>query len=61
MRNLDLKEDKPNIWLNFKQYDFPFPQILRIDSSKQRFRKCGFFDAIICDPPYGIIHMYIPS
>ena len=55
MRHLDLKDNKPNIWLNFKQYGFQSPEIMRMDSSQQKFRKCGFFDAIICDPPYGSI------
>ena len=53
---LELKEgEKPDIWLNFKQYGFPLPEVLRMDSSKQRFKHGEYFDCIVCDPPYGKI------
>ena len=43
-----------NIFSNFDDYNFPRPQIIRQDINKPAFRKKNlFFDAIICDPPYG--------
>jgi len=44
----------PKILLNFDQYGFPYPNIIRIDSTKLDLREGEFFDAIIADPPYGI-------
>lgn len=40
--------------LNFKQYDLKQPEIFRMDCLKGRFRAKEMFDAIICDPPYGL-------
>ena len=34
-------------------YDLPFPQIIRSDINEHYFLFSEFFDAIICDPPYG--------
>jgi tRNA G10 N-methylase Trm11 len=31
----------------------PFPQIIRSDVNNHNVRFCEFFDAIVCDPPYG--------
>jgi len=48
-----LKDEKPDIWLNFKQYGFALPEVIRMDTSKQKLKTEGFFDSILCDPPYG--------
>jgi len=46
---------KPKILLNFEQYGLPPPEVLRMDSTRGRFREsAGLFDCIICDPPYGL-------
>lgn len=44
----------PKINLNFEQYGFLTPNIIRIDSTTINFRAKEIFDAIITDPPYGI-------
>ncbi|ERN19925.1 hypothetical protein AMTRI_Chr11g100690 [Amborella trichopoda] len=46
-----------NVWSNFKQYDLPAPlSILRADNNLPPWRSGlkEVFDAIICDPPYGV-------
>jgi tRNA (guanine10-N2)-methyltransferase len=45
---------KGNIFSNFEQYGLDKPEILRLDSCSTVFRSEGMFDAIICDPPYGL-------
>lgn len=45
---------KNNVFLNFRQYELELPEILRADCGEYRFRYSEFFDAIVCDPPYGI-------
>lgn len=40
--------------MNFKLYGLDKPEFLRIDSVGTKFKAKSFFDAIICDPPYGI-------
>jgi tRNA G10 N-methylase Trm11 len=50
---VELKEHKPDIFLNFRQYGFNLPEIIRMDTSRQRLALKEFFDCIICDPPYG--------
>jgi len=45
--------EKSNIFTNFINYDLPFPQIIRSDINNHNIRHCEFFDAIVCDPPYG--------
>jgi tRNA G10 N-methylase Trm11 len=42
-----------DIFTNFIHYNLPIPQILRADIHYPCFRDCEYFDAIICDPPYG--------
>lgn len=46
-----------NVWSNFKQYGLPMPvSLLRADNNLPPWR-AGLkevFDAIICDPPYGV-------
>lgn len=51
------KGDKETIASNFDQYRLPHPVgILRADvlHSPIRCRRGGWFDAVVCDPPYGI-------
>lgn len=43
-----------NIFSNFVQYGLDKPEILRMDCTNDMFKSGGFFDAIVCDPPYGI-------
>lgn len=44
----------PNIFTNFHSYNLPLPEIIRADNAKPLLRPAPFFDAIICDPPYGV-------
>lgn len=39
---------------NFQQYKLPYPELICADSSMPAFREGAQFDAIICDPPYGV-------
>ncbi|XP_010546056.1 PREDICTED: tRNA (guanine(10)-N2)-methyltransferase homolog [Tarenaya hassleriana] len=46
-----------NVWSNFKQYGLPMPvALLRMDNNLPPWRPGlkEIFDAIICDPPYGV-------
>ncbi|KAF5743920.1 tRNA (guanine(10)-N2)-methyltransferase [Tripterygium wilfordii] len=46
-----------NVWSNFKQYGLPAPlALLRADNNLPPWRSGmkEVFDAIICDPPYGV-------
>ncbi|CAN4084761.1 unnamed protein product [Withania somnifera] len=46
-----------NVWSNFKQYGLPMPiALLRADNNLPPWRSGlkEVFDAIICDPPYGV-------
>lgn len=46
-----------NVWSNFKQYGLPMPvSLLRADNNLPPWRAGlkEMFDAIICDPPYGV-------
>ncbi|KAK6945564.1 Ribosomal RNA large subunit methyltransferase K/L-like, FLD domain [Dillenia turbinata] len=46
-----------NVWSNFKQYELPMPiSLLRADNNLPPWRSTvkEIFDAIICDPPYGV-------
>nr|CCA26373.1 tRNA guanosine2'Omethyltransferase putative [Albugo laibachii Nc14] len=49
-------QKRVNVVSNFEQYGLPLPEIIRADNSHSpMWEHCsGFFDAIICDPPYGI-------
>mmetsp|Transcript_4706 Transcript_4706/g.8847 ORF Transcript_4706/g.8847 Transcript_4706/m.8847 type:complete len:429 (-) Transcript_4706:212-1498(-) len=47
--------DSPgNIFTNFDVYGLEYPEIIRNDVSLNIWRQEGLFDAVICDPPYGI-------
>lgn len=45
-----------NVVSNFKQYNLPLPELLRADNSMSPLvdRCQDMFDAVVCDPPYGI-------
>eukprot|EP01018_Ginkgo_biloba_P019233 Gb_06194 [translate_table: standard] len=46
-----------NVWSNFKQYNLPMPvSLIRADNNLPPWRPGleEVFDAIICDPPYGV-------
>lgn len=46
--------DKVDAFSNFEQYGFDKPDILRMDCTNDIFKHLAYFDAIVCDPPYGI-------
>lgn len=48
------KYDTVNVYSNFDQYGFSHPEILRMDCTNGLFKDLNMFDAIVCDPPYGI-------
>ena len=50
---IEVTEDRASIFTNFRQYGLNRPELIRMDSSRPCFRKVEFFDAIVCDPPYG--------
>lgn len=57
IRILKGKGRHENIFTNFDQYNLPRPELVRSDNSiyHRHFRShLPLFDAIICDPPYGI-------
>lgn len=45
-----------NIYSNFTQYNLRPPELIRSDNAlyEGHFRGLPFYDAIVCDPPYGI-------
>lgn len=52
----DTKKEKHNVRSNFSYFYLPIPDLLCSDNSRLIFRKIpnGIFDAIVCDPPFGI-------
>ncbi|BBN04731.1 tRNA (guanine10-N2)-methyltransferase [Marchantia polymorpha subsp. ruderalis] len=53
----DGKGPDRNVWSNFKQYELPSPVgLIRADNNVPPWRPNLFevYDAIICDPPYGV-------
>jgi tRNA G10 N-methylase Trm11 len=48
------KYENVNVYSNFDQYGFAHPEILRMDCTNDFFKTLPLFDAIVCDPPYGI-------
>lgn len=44
----------PKIMLNFEQYKLEKPNIIRMDCINTNLRHSEAFDAIVCDPPYGL-------
>ena len=57
IRVLQGKSKTQNIWTNFDQYNLQRPEITRTDNAiyHRHYRNHKpLYDAIICDPPYGI-------
>jgi len=57
IRILKGKSEQENLWKNFEQYNLQRPEILRTDNAiyHRHYREHqALYDAIICDPPYGI-------
>jgi tRNA (guanine10-N2)-methyltransferase len=57
IRILKGKSETENIWKNFEQYNLRRPEIVRTDNAiyHRHYRDhTPLYDAIICDPPYGI-------
>lgn len=57
IRILKGKSEEENIWKNFEQFNLQRPEILRTDNAiyHRHYRDHQpLYDAIICDPPYGI-------
>ncbi|KAL7996690.1 putative DNA methylase, N-6 adenine-specific, tRNA guanosine-2'-O-methyltransferase, TRM11 [Plasmopara halstedii] len=54
-KEVDIRQ-RINVCTNFKQYRLPLPELIRADNSMSPLvTRCkDFFDAIVCDPPYGI-------
>ena len=50
----DIKGKRVDAFLNYDLYGLQRPELFRMDSVGTKFRVKGFFDSIICDPPYGI-------
>ena len=48
------KGTQADIFTNFKNYGFRTPEIFRCDNSNPCIKTQGIFDAVICDPPYGV-------
>ena len=48
------KNTQADIFTNFQNYGFRSPEIFRCDNSAPCLRNIGIFDAVICDPPYGV-------
>lgn len=43
-----------NVFTNFDLFKFEHPEIIRMDYTQPSLRNVELFDAILCDPPYGI-------
>lgn len=43
-----------DVFTNFRHYGLQQPEILRCDNSQPVWGLSSFFDAIVCDPPYGV-------
>jgi tRNA (guanine10-N2)-methyltransferase len=58
----DSKGQRVNVYTNFRDYDLPDPAgLLRMDAAHAAWRRggggesfSGVFDALVCDPPYGV-------
>ena len=43
-----------DIYTNFYHYKLPLPEVFSMDCATMNFHKLPLFDAIVCDPPYGV-------
>ncbi|EQC28128.1 hypothetical protein SDRG_14088 [Saprolegnia diclina VS20] len=48
------RNDNATIASNFEQYDLPCPDFVQWDLSQRVLCPKPFWDAIVCDPPYGL-------
>ncbi|CAG9318208.1 unnamed protein product [Blepharisma stoltei] len=48
------KNTEADIFTNFVNYGFQKPEIICCDTSRSCWKSGEIFDAIICDPPYGV-------
>jgi tRNA G10 N-methylase Trm11 len=51
---LSLSLQKNDLWVNFKHYGLPKPDIVCGCNSQPVFTREAVFDAMVCDPPYGV-------
>jgi len=49
-----VNSDTFDVFTNFGYYGLAKPEALAMDILNHNFRKAPLFDAIVCDPPYGI-------
>lgn len=42
------------MFTNFDYYHIARPEVFVMDSANPMMRQEGLFDAIVCDPPYGV-------
>ena len=58
LRVLRGKGQEANVCSNFRQYNLPRPELIRSDNARYHRHFCStrgpLYDAICCDPPYGI-------
>ncbi|KDO21217.1 hypothetical protein SPRG_13717 [Saprolegnia parasitica CBS 223.65] len=47
-------KNNKTIYSNFHQYNLPVPELVRADNSRSPLQCPMYFDAVVCDPPYGI-------
>ena len=50
----EVSSHRADVFLNFRHYGLPFPEILVMDVARPLLRLGLSFDAVICDPPYGV-------
>ena len=50
----NLKKKRIDAFLNYELYGLVKPELFRMDSVGTKFNVREYFDAIVCDPPYGI-------
>jgi len=48
------KIESGDVFTNFDLHNLERPEIIRMDFTQPTIREVEMFDAIICDPPYGI-------
>lgn len=53
IKDLD-KIEKFDVFTNFKYYGLSEPDVMAMDISALQFIGKPLFDAIVCDPPYGV-------
>ncbi|KAK8797288.1 hypothetical protein WA158_004496 [Blastocystis sp. Blastoise] len=54
LRGIKRGKQENNVYINFDQYHLRYPDIVRMDIARLPLRIEEVYDAIVCDPPYGI-------